>query len=100
MRRGQTAVLTLERPLIGHIVDQENAHRATVVGGGDGSKTFLASCVPNLQFHSLSVQLDRTDLEVNSDGCNEGRSERVLAKAQQTARLAHTGIPDQQQLDL
>lgn len=68
-------ILTLERPLISHIVDQENAHRTTVVGGGDGSETFLASCVPDLQLHSLSIQLDRADLEVDTDGCNEGRSE-------------------------
>jgi hypothetical protein len=93
-------VLTLERPLIGHVVNQEDAHRATVVGSRDGSETFLTSCVPDLQFHSLSVQLDCANLEVNTDGCNEGRGERVLAEAQQTARFAHTGIPDQQQLDL
>lgn len=78
-------VLTLERPFIGHVVDQENTHRATVVGGRDGSETFLASCIPDLQFHSLAIQLDCTDLEVDTDGCNEGRGERVLAEAQQTA---------------
>jgi hypothetical protein len=80
-RRG----LTLERPLIGHIVDQENAHRATVVGGRDGSETFLTGCIPDLQFHSLAIQLDCTDLEVDTNGCNEGRGERVLTEAQQTA---------------
>lgn len=66
------AELTLEGSLIGHIVDEEDSHRTTVVCRCDGAEPFLACCVPYLEFHSLAVQLDCADLEIDSDGGNEG----------------------------
>jgi hypothetical protein len=55
--------------------------------------------VPDLQFDALAVQLDRLDLEVDADGGDERRRERVVAESQQEAGLAHAAVADQQQLD-
>lgn len=65
-------IRTLERFLVSYVVDQENAHRASVVGSGDCSKAFLASGIPDLQLHPLAIEFDCADLEVNADGCDEG----------------------------
>jgi hypothetical protein len=60
----------------------------------------LARRVPYLQLHALSIQLDRPDLEVDADGGYERRREGVLAESEETARLSHSRVADQQQLDL
>lgn len=86
--RGSTR-RTVKRPLVGDVVDEEDAHGAAVVGGGDGAEALLTGCVPDLELDALAVQLDGTDLEVDADGRDEGRRERVFAEAQQAAGLAY-----------
>lgn len=71
---------TVKALLICHIVDEQDTHRAAVVGGGDGSKTFLAGSVPYLQFHALAVQVDGADLKIYPDGCDETWCEAVFAE--------------------
>ena len=75
-------VLTIETALICNVVHQEDTHGASVVCGRDRPEAFLARCIPYLQLHSLAVQLDRSDLEVDADGRNEGGREGVLGEAQ------------------
>lgn len=58
------------------------------------------SSVPDLQLDPLSVQLNRPDLEINANGCNETRRERVLAESQETAGLADTRVAYQEELYL
>jgi hypothetical protein len=58
------------------------------------------SCVPNLKLDPLSVKLDSTDLEVDSDCGDKARCKAVFTKTQQTTRFSDTGITDQQQLYL
>jgi hypothetical protein len=53
-----------------------------------------------LQLYTLAVELDRTDLEIDSDGGDEGRCEGVFAEAQQTAGFADTRVAYEEQLDL
>lgn len=62
---------TLEGSLICHIVDKEDTHGTSVVCSGDGAKAFLARGVPNLQLDSLSIQLNRSNLEVDSNRRDE-----------------------------
>lgn len=90
----------MERPLIGHVVDKKNTHSTTVVSRGDGTETFLACSIPDLQLHSLAIQLNRTDLEINTDGGDERRSEGVFAETEETAGLAYARVSDQQKFDL
>jgi len=86
--------------LICDVVYKEDAHGTSVVGSCDGAEALLSSGIPYLQLHTLAVKLDRADLEVDSDGGNEGGSEGVFAEAQQTARFADAGVADKEQLDL
>jgi hypothetical protein len=53
-----------------------------------------------LQLDALAVEFNRADLEVNSDGGNEGRGEGVFAEAQQTAGFADARVAYEEQLDL
>jgi hypothetical protein len=76
---------TLERSLVGHIVDKQDAHGPAVVGSGDGAEALLAGGIPDLQLDALAIQLDGSDLEVDADGRDERGRERVLTEAQQTA---------------
>ena len=78
-------ILTVEGSLIGYVVDQEDTHRAAVIGRRDGAETLLASRIPDLQLHTLAVQLDGADLEVNADGGDERGREGVFTESQQTA---------------
>jgi len=56
----------VEAFLVGDIVNQHDAHGATVVGRGDGAKSLLPGRVPYLQLDLLAVQLDCADLEVDA----------------------------------
>lgn len=97
---GQEGRHTVEGAFIRDVVDEQDAHGTPVVGGSDGAEALLPCRIPDLQLHPLAVQLDGPDLEVDADGRDERRRERVLAEAQQAARLAYARVADQQQLDL
>ena len=86
--------------MICDVVYKEDAHGTSVVGSCDGAEALLSSGIPYLQLHTLAIKLDRADLEVDSDGGNEGGSEGVFAEAKQTARLANAGVSNEKQLDL
>jgi len=45
----------------------------------------LPGRIPYLQLDTLSVELDRADLEVDADSRDEAGREAVFAEAQQTA---------------
>lgn len=47
--------LTVERPLVCDIINQENAHCASIVGGGDCPEPLLSGCIPYLQLHTLAI---------------------------------------------
>lgn len=80
-----TGTLTVEALLICDIIHKQDPHSTSVVHRRDCSETFLPSCVPYLQLDSLAVEVDRPDLEVDADGRDERRRERVFAEAQQAA---------------
>ena len=80
--------------MICDVVNKQDTHGASVVGSCDGAEALLSGGIPYLQLHALAVKLDRADLEVDSDGGNEGGSEGVFAEAQQTARFADAGVAD------
>ena len=52
--------------LIGDVIDQHDPHGPPVVGRGDGPEPLLACRVPDLQLDFLAIQLDSSDLEINS----------------------------------
>ena len=80
---------TIERPLVCHVVHEQDPHRTPVVRRRDGPEPLLPRSVPYLQLDPLAVELDGPDLEVDADGGDERRRERVFAEAQQAAGLAY-----------
>jgi len=91
---------TVEALLIRHVVHQQDTHGASVVSGGDGAEALLTRGVPYLQLNALAVQLNRADLEIDTDSGDEGGREGVFAETQQTAGLADAGVAYEKQLDL
>jgi hypothetical protein len=85
---------TVKAPCVSHIVDEQNAHGAPVIRRRDGPEALLARSVPYLELHALAVELDGADLEVDADGRDEGRRERVFAEPQQAARFAYARVAD------
>jgi hypothetical protein len=72
---------TVEAPLVRHVIDQQYAHGTPVIRRRDGPEALLAGRVPDLQLHALAVELNGPDLEVDANRGDEGRRERVFAKA-------------------
>jgi len=90
----------LEGPTIGDVVNEQDALRAAEVGRGDGAESLLAGRVPDLELDALAIDLDVLDFEVDADGGDEGRGERVVRVTQEEARFAHAGVSDHEQFDL
>jgi hypothetical protein len=83
---------TAKAPLIRNIINQQYAHRTSVVCCCDGSESLLACCVPYLQLDAFAIQVYCTNLEVDTDRRNEGGCETVFRKAEETARFAYTRV--------
>lgn len=64
--------------------------------GCNGPKTFLSGCVPDLEFDRFAVQLDGSDLKVDTDGRNVALGVGVISETEQQARLADAGVTDQE----
>lgn len=84
-----------EARLIGDVIDQEDAHRSSIVRRRDRPKSLLTCGVPYLQ---LDLRLagfgigdeDGLDLEIDADRGDEGRRVRVIRVSQEEAGLAHS----------
>lgn len=94
--------------LIRAVVHQDDAHRALVVGLRYRPKALLPRSVPYLQLHSLLVNHDLLNLEINpyrfivkfcllTDRRHVAHWETVLRETQQQTRLAHARVPNDDQ---
>jgi len=90
----------LERPAIGHVVDEQDALRAAEVGGGDRAESLLTRRVPDLELNSLAVDSYVLDLEVDADGGDEGGGEGVVGVTEEEASFTDARIADHEQLAL
>ena len=88
-----------ERVPIGNVVGDYDSMSAAVVARRDGLEPVLTSCVPNLQLDVLSINLDRTNLEVDANRRHEVLMEDVICKSQQQRRLANARISNQKHLE-
>lgn len=87
--------LTLKTPSVCNIIYKQDSHSPSIVCSGDGSESFLSSSIPNLKFHSLSIQLYGPDLEIYSDSGDKRGRKAVFAESKKTTRLSDAGISDQ-----
>lgn len=83
----------IEAPLVGHVVDNQDAHGTAIVGCRDGAKALLPSRVPYLKTTAGRVgwrKLEGTDFEVDADGGDEGGRKGVVTEAKQQTTLPNT----------
>ena len=81
--------------VLANIVNQESANSTAVVCGGDSAVALLASCVPNLGFDGLRVDLDGTGCELDADGGLGVDVEFVTGETTQKVGLSDTRVSDQ-----
>mmetsp|Transcript_79828 Transcript_79828/g.205357 ORF Transcript_79828/g.205357 Transcript_79828/m.205357 type:complete len:246 (-) Transcript_79828:9-746(-) len=89
----------LEGGAVGDVVDHDDALRAPVVAAGDGPKALLPSSVPEGHLHHLVLDGARAQLEVHADRRHGVLPVVVVREAEQQVRLAHAGVPDQEDLE-
>lgn len=49
---------------------------------------------PDLEFDSFLIAVDGLDFEVDADGADERRGERVICVAEKEAGLSYTAVPN------
>ena len=77
--------LTVERPLVRHVIYQQYPHCSSIVCCGDGAKSLLACRVPDLKFDALAIQLDCSDFKVDSYCGDERGREGIFAESEEAA---------------
>ena len=55
--------------------------------------------IPDLEFDSLGIQLDRSDLEVNTDGTDVALGVCVIRKSKQQTGFSDSGLSNQKELE-
>ncbi len=89
----------IKRLAVGDVVDEHDAHGASVVRRRDRVEALLAGRVPDLKFDLLAVQIYGLHFEVDADGRDERGVERVVREAAQNACLAYARVADEQDLE-
>ena len=49
-----------------------------IITTGDGFKSLLTGSIPNLEFNGLSIDINGSDFEVNTDGRHEVVVEHII----------------------
>lgn len=78
---GHPSVNSVERVTVRDVVNHNDSVGTLVVRRGDSLKSFLSSCVPNLEFTHFVVRVDSSDLEVDSDGWLEILLKLVISES-------------------
>lgn len=65
---GQPVLDILEGLTVCDIIDEDDSVGTLVVWGGDGLKSLLSCSIPDLKLDSAAVEIERANLEVNTDG--------------------------------
>ena len=82
----------LEGLFISDIINQQDTHRTTIIRGGNGTETFLASGIPNLEFNTLPVEVNGLDFEIDTNGSNKGGGEGIVGETKEETRLTNTCV--------
>lgn len=85
-------ILTFEALLVCHIINQQNAHSTPIIGGCNRPEPLLTSCVPYLKLDAFSIQVNRADLEVDTDGGYERGCKAVLRETKKAAGFADARV--------
>ena len=69
--------------VLAYVIDQQCSNGTTVVCGGDGAVSFLASSVPDLSLDGFGVHLDRSGSKLHTDSRLGIEVELVASKSAQ-----------------
>ena len=74
------------------IIVQNRSNRVCmlIITGCNCTEPFLTRSIPNLQFDTFAVQLDRPNFKVNSNRSNKRRGEGVVGETEQQTAFANT----------
>jgi len=81
--------------VLADVVDEESADCASVVRGRDRTVSLLASCVPDLGFDGLGVDLDATGREFDADGRLGVEVEFVAGESAEQVGFTDARVTDQ-----
>lgn len=81
--------------VLADIVDEKGTDGTTVVGGGDGTVSFLTSSIPNLCLDSLGVDLDGARGELDTDGGLGVEVELVASESAEKVGFTNARVSDQ-----
>jgi len=95
----QPLLYIVEGFLVGDIVDDDNSVGAAVIRRCNGAESFLSSSIPDLELDCLSVQFDRSNLKVNTNGGNVGFGVSVVRESKEQTRFTDAGVSNKEQLE-
>ena len=70
------------------------------IGNCDRTETFLASGVPNLEFHLRVIQVQVLDFKVDADCRDERRRKTVICIPHEQARFTDTCVSEHQKFNV
>ncbi len=76
----QPVIDIVETLSVRDVVGEDDSVRPFIVSGSDGFEPLLSGGVPNVQFNWLVIDVQVFDLEIHSDGREEGVVENVVRK--------------------
>ena len=88
-----------ERVPIGQVIGDNDTVRTSIIARRDSLETILTSGIPNLQLDGLAIDLDRADLEVDTNGRHEAIMEDIISESEQQRRLADTRVTNEENLE-
>lgn len=81
--------------VLADVVDEQSAHGAAIVGGGDGAVALLARRVPDLGLDGLGVDGDAAGRELDADGGFAVEVEFVAREAREQVGFADARVADE-----
>ena len=85
--------------LVGHIVYDDNSVSPAIVRGCNGSESFLSGGIPDLELDGLSIQLNCSDFEINTNGGDVGFGVSVVCESKEQTRFTDTGVSNKEQFE-
>jgi hypothetical protein len=84
---------------VAQIENNDNSIGSLVISVRDCTIALLPGGVPNLQLNCAFIDLKSAETEVHTDCCNVVLRETIVSESYQQARLAHTSVTDEDQLE-
>ena len=82
---------------IGDAIDEDYTSSSFVICFGDGFKSFLSGCIPDLHFNFDAIDIDGFDFEVDSDSGDMRHLVLFVDVSKKDVGFAHRGIANDDQ---